>query len=165
MADKTRDWEDCAGWIRAQQAAGRRVVFTNGCFDLLHAGHVHLLRAARELGDHLVVGLNSDQSVARLKGPDRPVMPLEDRTAIVGALEMVEVVVVFPKEPVAAIEESELHDTPEELLKLLRPDVLVKGGDYTIDEVVGREYAGQVRVIPLLPHRSTSLLLQRLAGS
>lgn len=165
MADTIRDWEDCAGWIRARQEAGRRVVFTNGCFDLLHAGHVHLLRAARELGDHLVVGLNSDQSVARLKGPDRPVTPLEDRVAIVSALEMVEVVVVFPNEPVAVMEDRELHDTPQELLKLLRPDILVKGGDYAPEEVVGREYAGQVRVIPLLPDRSTSRLLRRLAGS
>ncbi len=165
MADKTRDWEDCAGWIRAQQEAGRRVVFTNGCFDLLHAGHVHLLRAARELGDHLVVGLNSDQSVARLKGSYRPVTALEDRTAIVSALEMVEIVVIFPKERVVAIEESELHDTPQELLRLLRPDVLVKGGDYTLEEVVGREYAGEVCVIPLLPNHSTSRLLLRLAGS
>lgn len=165
MADKIRDWEDCAGWIRAQQEAGRQVVFTNGCFDLLHAGHVHLLRAARELGDHLVVGLNSDQSVARLKGSGRPVTTLEDRATIVSALEMVEVVVVFPEELVAAIEDRKMHDTPQDLLKLLRPDVLVKGGDYTIEEVVGREYAGQVRVIPLLPDRSTSGLLRRLAGS
>ncbi len=163
--DKTRDWEECAGWIRAQQEAGRRVVFTNGCFDLLHAGHVHLLRAARELGDHLVVGLNSDQSVARLKGAQRPVTPLEDRTAIVSALEMVERVVVFPKEPLAGMEENELHDTPQELLKLLRPDILVKGGDYTLEEVIGREYAGQVVVIPLLPNHSTSRLLLRLGGS
>ncbi len=165
MAAEIRDWESCARWVRTQQRAGRQVIFTNGCFDLLHAGHIHLLRGARELGDCLVVGLNSDESIARLKGAGRPVMPVADRTVILSALEMVDVVVVFPRETAGRDNaDQELHDTPHELLQLLLPDVLVKGGDYAPDQVVGREFAGRVEVIPLLPGQSTTELLARFGG-
>ncbi len=160
MAGKIRDWESCARWVRTQQRAGRQVIFTNGCFDLLHAGHIHLLRGARQLGDCLVVGLNSDESVTRLKGSGRPVMPLADRAAILGALEMVDAVVVFPRETAEPDDTDQgLYDTPQELLQLLLPDVLVKGGDYAPDQVVGREFAGRVELIPLLPGQSTTGLL------
>jgi len=165
LTGNIRDWEACAQWVRTQQQAGRRVIFTNGCFDLLHAGHIHLLKAARKLGDRLVVGLNSDESISRLKGPGRPVMPVADRAAILGALEMVDTIVIFPRDsarPDGA--DPELNDTPRALLQLLQPDVLVKGGDYAPDQVVGREFAGRVELIPLLAGRSTTGLLTKLGG-
>jgi rfaE bifunctional protein nucleotidyltransferase chain/domain len=130
-----------------------RVVFTNGCFDLLHRGHVEYLNAARTLGDVLVVGLNSDESVRRLKGPTRPVNSEEDRAVILAALAAVDAVTVFAE------------DTPRELIAALLPDVLVKGGDYTVDTIVGaREVAeagGEVLALPLVPGRSTTSILER----
>ena len=130
-----------------------RVVFTNGCFDLLHRGHVEYLHAARELGDTLIVGLNSDDSVRRLKGPSRPVNPAEDRAYVLAALTAVDAVTVFSE------------DTPAALIRGLLPDVLIKGGDYQADEVVGaqevRAAGGQVIIAPLVPGRSTTELLRR----
>jgi non-canonical purine NTP pyrophosphatase (RdgB/HAM1 family) len=133
-----------------------RLVFTNGCFDLLHAGHVHGLQAARAMGDRLVVGLNSDASVRRLKGPGRPIVPLEDRSRTLAALRVVDAVVVFDEE------------TPERLIGALSPDVLVKGADYEEREVAGadavREAGGEVHLLPLLAGRSTSELLRRIGA-
>ncbi|MGH7621026.1 MAG: adenylyltransferase/cytidyltransferase family protein, partial [Gemmatimonadaceae bacterium] len=131
-------WKDAALW----RAAGPgRVVFTNGVFDILHTGHVDLLVAARSLGDRLIVGLNSDDSVRRLKGPARPVRSERDRAYIVAALESVDAVTIFDQ------------DTPLEIILALRPDVLVKGGDYTPDTIVGRteieSWGGRVHVVPL----------------
>jgi D-beta-D-heptose 7-phosphate kinase/D-beta-D-heptose 1-phosphate adenosyltransferase len=133
---------------------GRSVVFTNGCFDLLHRGHVDLLHRARELGDALMVGLNDDASVRRLKGEGRPLVPVGDRAVILCALADVDAVVVFSE------------DTPLELIRELVPDVLVKGADYAPEEVVGgdvvRAAGGRVEVVPLTPGRSTTGLLARL---
>lgn len=161
MESKALDWKACSRWIRAQQRDGQRVVFTNGCFDLLHAGHIHLLYEARRLGDRLVVGVNNDDSIRRLKGPQRPITALDDRVYILSALIHVDVVVVFPAQgsPPGAVD-PDLVDTPWELLRQLRPDILVKGGDYTPAEVVGREFAGRVEIVPLLEGRSTSTLIQ-----
>lgn len=132
-----------------------RLVFTNGCFDLLHRGHVELLLGGRALGDRLVVGLNSDESVQRIKGPGRPLAPEVDRAACLAALESVDGVVTFDE------------DTPAELIAALQPDVLVKGGDYQPADVVGRETVeargGQVVIVPWLRGRSTSELLERAA--
>jgi non-canonical purine NTP pyrophosphatase (RdgB/HAM1 family) len=144
----------------AVQALGRprdfRLVFTNGCFDVLHRGHVESLAAARALGDRLVVGLNSDASVRRLKGPGRPLVPAEDRARILASLRPVDAVVVFEE------------DTPEALVRELLPDVLVKGADYDGEKIAGaeavREAGGQVRLLPLLPGRSTSALVRRMAA-
>lgn len=126
---------------------GKRVVFTNGCFDILHRGHVEYLRAARELGDALVVGVNSDSSARRIKGPGRPIMPVEDRTAVLASLDCVDYVVSFEEE------------TPGKLIDLLVPDVLVKGGDWEIDRVVGKETVerngGQVVIIDFVEGYST----------
>ena len=134
--------------VQAWRSSGEKVVFTNGCFDLLHPGHIHLLHHARALGDRLVVGLNTDESVHRLKGPGRPIVSEEDRAAVLSALGSVDLVVLFGE------------DTPLLLIKALRPDILVKGGDYRPDEVVGREivesYGGQVRLIPFLEGYSTT---------
>lgn len=132
-----------------------RVVFTNGCFDLLHPGHVACLEQARSLGDVLVVGVNTDASVRRLaKGPERPVMPEADRALLVAALESVDAVTLFDE------------DTPLELVSALLPDVLVKGGDYAPHQVVGREVVeaagGRVVILPLLEGYSTTTLLRRL---
>lgn len=131
-----------------------RLVFTNGCFDLLHRGHAAYLNEAASLGDRLLVGLNSDASVRRLKGAGRPVLSAGDRAYLLASLRAVDAVVVFD------------DDTPAELIDELVPDVLVKGGDYTVDRVVGRETVegagGEVRILPLVPGRSTSGLLDRI---
>lgn len=134
----------------------RRVVFTNGCFDILHRGHVEYLYGARALGDALVVGVNTDDSVRRLKGAGRPVVPLEDRMYVLAGLACVDAVTPFAE------------DTPRDLIAALRPDVLVKGGDYAADEVVGapevREAGGEVVILPFIEGRSTTAILQQLSG-
>lgn len=136
------------------RAAGETIVFTNGVFDLLHRGHVESLAAARAKGTRLVVGVNDDASVGRLKGPRRPLTPLDDRALVLAALRAVDLVTPFAE------------DTPEELIKALRPDVLVKGADYAPDEVAGgafvRSYGGRVETIHLVPGRSTSTLVERV---
>jgi D-beta-D-heptose 7-phosphate kinase/D-beta-D-heptose 1-phosphate adenosyltransferase len=132
---------------------GKRVVFTNGCFDILHAGHVDLLQKARAMGDVLVVGLNSDASVRRLKGTSRPLQAENDRATILSGLECVDAVVLFGE------------DTPRELIRGVRPHVLVKGGDYTVETVVGHEdvlgWGGEVALIPLVEGRSTTDIVTR----
>ena len=152
-ASKVRDLPGAQRW-RAAQAG--RVVFTNGVFDLLHPGHVDILVGARRCGDALVVGLNSDTSVKRLKGPERPVRSEAERAYVLAALEAVDCVVVFDA------------DTPIDLIEALRPDVLVKGGDYTEATIVGasevRRWGGDVRVIPLTPGQSTTNIIQTLRG-
>ena len=131
-----------------------RLVFTNGCFDILHRGHVEYLHQARALGDILVVGVNTDSSVERLKGPGRPVVPQGDRALVVAALESVAAVTLFHE------------DTPKELLTSLLPDILVKGGDYLPEQIVGREEVeaagGRVHVIPFIEGRSTTGLISRI---
>ena len=148
-----RDVTSARHW-RAAQAG--RVVFTNGVFDLLHPGHVDVLLGARRCGDALVVGLNSDASVRRLKGPERPVRSEAERAFVLAAVEAVDCVVVFDE------------DTPIALVEALRPDVLVKGGDYTEATIVGapevRGWGGDVRVIPLTPGQSTTNIIQALRG-
>ena len=133
---------------------GRRVVFTNGCFDLLHPGHIGSLEQARALGDALIVGLNSDASVRQLKGAGRPVLPERERAEILAALECVDAVVIF----------DEL--TPREVIARLLPDVLVKGGDWPGDQIVGREEVeaagGRVVSIPVVPGYSTTEILEKI---
>jgi len=134
----------------------KKVVFTNGCFDILHAGHVTYLERARKLGDLLVVALNTDASTARLKGPTRPVNPLEDRMRVVAALESASFVTFFD------------DDTPLELIRLLKPDVLVKGGDYRVKKIVGyaevKATGGKTKVLPFLEGRSTSNIIKKAKG-
>ncbi len=139
----------------AARRAGQRVVFTNGCFDLVHVGHVRYLAAAREAGDLLVVGVNSDASVRRLsKGPERPLVPEAARAEVLAALAVVDRVTIFDE------------DTPEELIAALQPDVLVKGADWTADRVIGREIVeargGRVLLVPLVEGFSTTALVERL---
>ncbi len=144
-------WHSLAEW-RVRQPG--RLVFTNGVFDLLHPGHVDVLVGARARGDVLVVGLNSDASVKRLKGPDRPVRSEGERAYVLAALEAVDAVTLFEQ------------DTPLQLVQLLKPDVIVKGGDYSPDTVVGaddvRARGGEVVIIPLTPGHSTTSTIDRL---
>ncbi|MDM7915515.1 MAG: D-glycero-beta-D-manno-heptose 1-phosphate adenylyltransferase [Candidatus Eisenbacteria bacterium] len=144
-------------FLDAVRAAGERLVFTNGCFDLIHPGHVQILREARALGDRLLVGLNSDASVRRLKGPGRPLLPERERAFLLGMLRCVDAVVLFEQ------------DTPLELILAVRPHVLVKGADYTLDHVVGAEevagWGGEVRLLPLRAGFSTTALLDRIRNS
>ncbi len=147
--------EEAARWVLNLQAQGLKVVFTNGCFDLLHPGHVAYLEEARSLGDALLVAVNTDASVRRLgKGGLRPVNPEVDRARVLAALAAVDRVVLFPE------------DTPLELISALQPDILVKGGDYREHEVAGREVVlargGQVRILPFRSGYSTSLLVERI---
>lgn len=133
---------------------GEIIVFTNGCFDLLHAGHVLYLESAKNLGDILIVGLNSDASVQRLKGPNRPINPQEERSMVLAALEAVDYVVIFE------------NDTPYKLIEQVRPDVLVKGGDWAIPEIVGADlvlsYGGTVRSLNYERGLSTSKIIARI---
>ena len=151
------DWDIANNQIKKWKEAGCAIVFTNGCFDIIHRGHIELLSAAKEKGDRLVVGLNGDQSVKRLKGNDRPLQPVEDRAMILDAIESVDMVVFFEE------------DTPAEIILHFLPDVLVKGGDYTTDTIVGADTViangGTVEIIPLIPEKSTTALLDRIIKS
>ncbi|HEY8486386.1 MAG TPA: D-glycero-beta-D-manno-heptose 1-phosphate adenylyltransferase [Limnochordales bacterium] len=148
--------EQAARFVQEVRGRGGTVAFTNGCFDLLHAGHVELLETARSLADALVVGVNGDDSVRRLKGPGRPLQAASDRARVVAALRAVDRVVVFE-----AL-------TAEALLAELKPDVYVKGGDYTFDTLPEREAArrvgARVVLVPLLEGRSTTALVRRMGG-
>ena len=150
-ADKIVDGATLAARLGRPRSA--RVVFTNGCFDVLHRGHVEYLEAARGMGDLLVVGLNTDDSVRRLKGPSRPVNPEDDRAYVLAGLAAVDYVTFFAE------------DTPRDLIVALLPDVLVKGGDYRKEDIVGgaevEAAGGEVVVAPLVPGRSTTAILQR----
>lgn len=146
--------EQLAGAIADARAHGERIVFTNGCFDILHAGHVGYLEQARQLGDRLIVAVNSDASVRRLKGEGRPINPVERRMRVLAGLEAVDWVVCFEE------------DTPEALLERLKPDVLVKGGDYRKEQVVGwqivESYGGEVRSLDFLDNCSTTAIVQKI---
>lgn len=141
--------------IRQQlRQAGKKVVFTNGCFDILHRGHVEYLQKAKQLGDVLVVGLNTDASVKRLKGPTRPIVEEQDRAIVLAALGVVDYVCLFDE------------DTPYELIRAIVPDVLVKGADWAIEKVVGRDVVeaagGVVKTIEFVPDRSTTSIIGKI---
>ena len=154
MREKIRSRAEARQLCGQARGQGRRVVFTNGCFDLLHAGHVRYLEAARALGDLLIVGLNSDPSVQKLKGPGRPLNPESDRAEVLAGLQAVDAVVIFNE------------DTPAELIAELIPDLLVKGADWGEGEIVGADtvkaHGGRVVRIPLLEGRSTSGLIRAI---
>lgn len=143
--------------VHDAKAHGEKIVFTNGCFDIIHAGHVGYLSEAKKLGDRLVVAINADSSVTRLKGPGRPINPVERRMAVLDGLEAVDWVVSFEE------------DTPEELLRSLQPDILVKGGDYSLEQVVGGEYVlsygGEVKALEFLDDCSTSAIVEKMKDS
>lgn len=147
-------WSQARDQVEQWKQQGKTIVFTNGCFDLLHPGHIDYLQKACELGDILIIGLNDDDSISRLKGPTRPINPLTDRTTMLAALKPVDLVVPFTE------------DTPLELISTLLPDILVKGGDYEPDEIVGakevREHGGHVDVISFVEGHSTTSLIKRI---
>ncbi|MBN2793008.1 MAG: D-glycero-beta-D-manno-heptose 1-phosphate adenylyltransferase, partial [Desulfuromonadales bacterium] len=151
---KIRNREALAMLLERERQRGRRIVFTNGCFDLLHVGHVKYLQAARRLGDLLVLGLNSDDSIRRLKGPNRPLISQDERAHILAALDCINHVVIFDE------------DTPLELIRLLRPDILVKGGDYTPEGVVGKDlvesWGGRVELIQFVDGKSTTGIVEKI---
>ena len=148
--------EHAAEQVERWKRKGWRVGFTNGCFDLLHPGHIHLLEQARQSCDRLVVGLNSDASVKRLKGSTRPVQPEAARAAVLASIAAVDLVLIYAE------------DTPEETLTVLRPDLLVKGADYRLDQVVGadlvRNWGGRVTLAEIMPGFSTTATVQRIGA-
>jgi len=140
--------------VAGAKAEGKKVVFTNGCFDLLHRGHLHLLREAKKLGDILIVAINNDLSVKKLKGPKRPILPEADRAELIGALEMVDYVTLF-------------HEAdPYHLIKELQPNILVKGGDWTTERIIGGDVVekegGRVVAVPYLDGYSTTQMIERM---
>jgi D-beta-D-heptose 7-phosphate kinase/D-beta-D-heptose 1-phosphate adenosyltransferase len=156
QADKVCGLQSLLPRVAAWRAAGQRIVFTNGCFDLLHAGHVTYLEQARKLGDRLVLGLNTDRSVSALKGPTRPVIHEQDRARVLAALEAIDAVILFDE------------DTPLALIQAIKPDVLVKGDDYTEDQVVGakdvKSWGGSIALVPIVPGRSSSSIIGKLTS-
>jgi D-beta-D-heptose 7-phosphate kinase/D-beta-D-heptose 1-phosphate adenosyltransferase len=157
---KVRSIEQIKVEIAARRASGQKIVFTNGCFDVIHAGHVSLLEQSAALGDFLVVGMNDDGSVRRLKGPTRPVNGQDDRARVLGSIAGVGAVVMFGREG---------DDTPLDLIRAVRPDTLVKGADYTKDRVVGASdveaFGGRVVLVDLVAGRSTTGTIQKMAAS
>lgn len=157
MSDKTVSLSQAQEIRQQVKVAGKKVIFTNGVFDILHRGHVEYLQKARELGDLLIVGLNSDASVQRIKGPQRPLCIQEDRAVVLSALACVDHIVLFDE------------DTPQKLIEALIPDILVKGADYSVEQIVGAEVVlkngGQVLPIDLTPGKSTSGLIKRIVAA
>ncbi|MDX5426486.1 MAG: D-glycero-beta-D-manno-heptose 1-phosphate adenylyltransferase [Bacteroidota bacterium] len=154
LQNKIQPREALASIIASWRLTGQRIVFTNGCFDILHYGHISYLARARDLGDRLILGLNSDSSVSKLKGPERPVNKEHARAMMLASLHVVDAITVFDE------------DTPLELLQLFKPDVLVKGGDYTVNTVVGADLilnnGGKVELLPFEEGFSTTSLIQKM---
>ncbi len=153
-AEKIKLLPDATRQVRAWQTQGQRVVFTNGCFDLLHLGHVDYLEKARNLGDRLVIGLNTDSSVSRFKGPERPLQDQNSRARVLAALQFVDLVVFFDE------------DTPFEIISRLLPNVLVKGSDYLAENIVGADVVknsgGVVKTIDFVPGYSTTRIVEKI---
>lgn len=151
---KVLGWSALQRRVQSLRRQGKRIVFTNGCFDLIHPGHVRYLRAAKRLGDVLIVGLNSDASVRRLKGPTRPLVRQSARAEVLAALEMVDCVTIFP------------DDTPTKLIARVQPDVLVKGGDWRPENIAGADIVhargGVVRALRFAPGYSTTAVVERI---
>ncbi len=147
---KLRHLQDLIVEIAMLREKGKKIVFTNGCFDILHRGHIEYLKKAKELGDVLIVGLNSDDSVKRIKGKDRPINKQEDRAELLASLEFVDYVVIFDE------------DTPYNLIKEIKPDVLVKGGDYKLEEIVGKEFAKKTITLPFIEGYSTTSIIEKM---
>ena len=157
MSRKLKSLDEIKAIVLGARSNGKRIAFTNGCFDLLHRGHVHVLREARACADLLIVGINSDESVKQIKGPTRPVLPESDRCELLGAMEMVDFVVLF-NEP-----------DPYDLIAAIRPDVLVKGGDWNSEKIIGadlvEEAGGSVVVVPYIKGFSTTEIIERITDS
>ena len=157
MSRKLKSLEEIKAIVLGARNNGKRIAFTNGCFDLLHRGHVHVLRAAKACADLLIVGINSDESVKQIKGPTRPVLAESDRCELLGAMEMVDFVILF-NEP-----------DPYQLIAAIRPDVLVKGGDWNSEKIIGadlvEEAGGSVVIVPYIKGFSTTGIIERITNS
>jgi len=155
--NKIVSWDQAVKTIEEIQKTGKKVVFTNGCFDLVHLGHVDYLEKARNLGDFLVVGINTDKSVSDIKGPFRPVSNEQSRSRVLASMGFVDLVVFFGEE------------TPKNLIELLKPDILTKGSDYTVKNIVGADFVmsrgGKVETIPMVDGFSTTNLIKRISGT
>ncbi|MBO9639258.1 MAG: D-glycero-beta-D-manno-heptose 1-phosphate adenylyltransferase [Siphonobacter aquaeclarae] len=156
-ASKIKSRTEALDEITFWKARGEKVVFTNGCFDIVHMGHVDYLEKARNLGDRLVLGLNTDASVSRLKGPLRPVVNESARARLMAALSFVDTVILFDE------------DTPKELIEAVKPDILVKGDDYSVETIVGSDFVlangGEVKTVPLVQGFSTTSLIEKIKKS
>lgn len=156
-ADKIKSLADASSQVRAWKNSGQKVVFTNGCFDLLHLGHVDYLEKARNLGDKLVLGLNTDSSVSRFKGPERPIQDQHSRARVLASLEFIDLVVFFDE------------DTPLSLISTLVPNILVKGSDYLAENIVGadvvKKNGGEVKTIDFVPGYSTTRIVEKIKRS
>lgn len=150
--NKILGWNELKSTLDKDRMAGKRIVFTNGCFDLIHTGHVKYLKEAKALGDILVVALNTDRSVSRLK-PGRPIIPEAQRAEVVAGLEAVDYVALFDE------------DTPYELIKFLRPDVLVKGGDWKVEDIVGHDLVPETYSLPYIEGISTTEIIEKIKSS
>ena len=152
MKEKIKDLTVLTKLVSEHKIKGEKVVFTNGCYDLLHIGHIQCFQESKALGEILIVALNSDRSIRTLKGPSRPIIPEEERAEIVAAMESVDYVTIFDQED------------PLEVISTVKPDVLVKGGDWSIDTIVGRDvvesYGGTVVALPMIPGVSTSRIVE-----
>ncbi|MBI4685936.1 MAG: D-glycero-beta-D-manno-heptose 1-phosphate adenylyltransferase [Nitrospirae bacterium] len=147
--EKVLNWDKLKIAVDSLKARGKKIVFTNGCFDILHIGHIRYLKEAKKLGDMLIIGLNSDKSVAVIK-PDRPVNRQDHRAEVLASLELVDYVTLFDE------------DTPYELIKLLKPDVLVKGGDWKTEDIVGSDIAKETYSLPYVKGISTTGLIEKI---
>ncbi|GAG08915.1 unnamed protein product [marine sediment metagenome] len=154
MMSRVYTTDELINYRETARKEGKKVVFTNGCFDIIHRGHIELLERSKKLGDVLIIGLNTDASVKKLKGEERPLVNQDDRAYIIASLKCVDAVCLFDE------------DTPAELIEKIKPDILVKGGDYKIEEVVGRETVwdsgGEVITIPLIEGKSTRVFIERI---
>ena len=146
---KALNWNDLKAEIDRLRAEGKKIVFTNGCFDIIHIGHVRYLKEAKKLGDILIIGLNSDSSVAKLK-PGRPVNTESNRAEVLSSLEMVDYITVFSE------------DTPHEVIKFLNPDVLVKGGDWKKEDIIGSDIVAEVHSLPYIEGISTTEMINKI---
>ena len=153
---KLKKLSDLTRIITGLKARGERIVFTNGCFDIIHVGHVEYLSKAKDMGDVLVIGLNSDRSVKRLKGKDRPINREEDRSKVLSALYFVDYITIFNDE------------TPDRLIRKIKPDILVKGGDWQMKDIAGasfvKSYGGKVATVPFVEGFSTTSLIEKMSG-
>ena len=154
MPGKIKKLGELRSIVTKAKSKNQNIVFTNGCFDLLHLGHIHILREAKKLGDLLIVALNSDSSVKKIKGPNRPILPEMERAELIASLEMVDYVTVF------------FQPDPADLIGALQPNVLVKGGDWTEDQIIGRDtverHGGKVVALPFLSGHSTTDIIERI---
>lgn len=148
---KILSWAQLRARLKAERAKRRKIVFTNGCFDLIHVGHLKVFESCKKHGDVLVVGLNSDKSVRRIKGPKRPILDQKERAELLAGFEVVDYVTIFNE------------DTPQHLIEQVKPDVLIKGGDWNKNSIVGREIAKKVVRIPLVKGHSTSNIIKLIA--